>query len=85
MMLKKKSLKLSTFGLDRVMFFFADLCHRRRDVHRRRDHRLVYIYCLRSLEEDPDWKDVMRVASQPRAYFIYKCKVASLLAKSTSD
>lgn len=66
--------------------FPADLCHRWRDVHGGGDHRLLYIHCLRGLEEDPDRKDVMRtdLPSLPPSCFIYKCKVACLLAKSNS-
>lgn len=66
--------------------FPADLCHRWRDVHSGGDHRLLYIHCLRGLEEDPDRKDVMSTAppSLPPSCFIYKCKVACLLTKSNS-
>lgn len=63
--------------------FFVDLCHRRRDVHSRGDHRLLYFHCFWGLEEDTDWQNVMMTASHPSSHLIYKCKVASLLAKSS--
>lgn len=61
----------------------VDLRHRWRDVHSGGNHRLLYIHCFRGLEEDPDRKNVMRTASHPSSHFIYKCKAASLLAKSS--
>lgn len=61
--------------------FPADLCHHRWDIHSRRNHWFLYIHCFRGLEEDPDWKNVMRTAPHPSSHLIYKCKVASLLAK----
>lgn len=72
---------------DRIVFFittfFVDLCHRRGDVHSRGDHRLLYFHCFWGLEEDTDWQNVMMSASHPSSHLIYKCKVASLLAKSS--
>lgn len=62
--------------------FPADLRHHRRDVHGRRNHWLLYIHRFRGLEEDPDWKNVLRTAPHPSSHLIYKCKVASPLAKS---
>lgn len=63
------------------MTFFpsVDLCHCWRDVHSRRHHRLLHIYCFRGLEEDPDRKNVLRTAPLPSSDLIYKCNVASLM------
>lgn len=67
---------------DRENCFSADLCHRWRDVHSCRHHWLLYIHRFRSLEEDPDRKNVLRTTPQPVSHLIYKFKVPSLLVKS---
>lgn len=57
----------------------ADLCHRRRDLHRRWNHRLLHIHRLRGLEEDPDRQDVL--ITQTGLLFICGTML-SLFAKS---
>lgn len=76
-------------GTDLCFLISPDLCDRRRDVHSGGHHRLLHIHCLGGLEEDPDREDVMRITDppllpSPQHIFIYKCKVASPLAKSSS-
>lgn len=69
-------------GWQSDLFSSVDLCHRWWDIHSRRNHRLLYIHRVRGMEEDPDRENVMRTAPRPSSHLIYKCKVASLLAKS---
>lgn len=53
------SLSFEWFIYQLYVCLSSDLRHHRRDVHSGRHHRLLHIHSLWSLEENPDWENVM--------------------------